>query len=382
MTNCNAEQPLRIGFFSPALPDSGETNGIVTYVRIMRDALRSLGHSVVVVTTDHIERDGEVSRIPPPSKARLLLESLRRADGSSAWVRSHVLNAFAAARSAGVDLFEIEESHGWAARLTGVPIVMRLHGPHCFVNDGEVDQGRAKAELSAFWAVSAVTSPTEALLDAMSERGAHARLARVIPNPIPLPIQEWNVANTDPDQILFVGRVDHVKGVDLAIHAFTKALERRPALKLLIVGPGVPVEAPSGVQFMGRLSAEAIQKLRLQSCLYLCSSRFENFPYVIAEAMALGMPVLSSATFGAMALIQDGVTGRIVSRDFADAMLNMLDDRSRLAEMGAAARKSVRDRLDPVLIAAESVSLYREIAQQPGAALGSVNRSALAPAHD
>jgi glycosyltransferase involved in cell wall biosynthesis len=133
---------------------------------------------------------------------------------------------------------------------------------------------------------------------------------------------------------------------------------------------------------MGRLSAEAIQDLRLQSSLYLCSSRFENFPYVIAEAMALGMPVLSSATFGAAALIQDGVTGRIVSRDFAAAMLNMLDDRSRLAEMGAAARKSVRDRLDPALIAAESVSLYKEIVQRRGAALRSVNRSALAPAHD
>jgi glycosyltransferase involved in cell wall biosynthesis len=382
MTNHDAEQPLRIGFYSPALPDSGETNGIVTYVRIMRNALRLLGHSVVVVTTEYIECDGQIARIPSPSKLKVFMESLRRADGSNGWVRVHVLNAFAAARSAGVDLFEIEESHGWAGRLKGVPMVMRLHGPHCFVNDGEVDQGRARAELNAFGAVSAVTSPTQALLDAMKDRGAHARMARVIPNPIPLPNAQWNVANADPDQILFVGRVDHVKGVDLAIQAFTKALERRPSLKLLIVGPGESVAAPPQVQFMGKLAADAIQKLRLQSSLYLCSSRFENFPYVIAEAMALGMPVLSSPTFGALALIQDQVTGRIISADLADAILDMLNDRPRLAEIGAAARKSVADRLDPVLVATESLKLYRQVARRTDAASRSVNRSTLAAAHD
>lgn len=361
MTKHCSDRPLRIGFYSPALPDSGATNGIVTYVRIMRDALTALGHSVVVVTTDHIECDGRISEISRPPKLRVIWEKFRHDDGSDGWVRAHVLNAFSEAKAAGVDVFEIEESHGWAARLAGVPTVMRLHGPHFFVNEGHADARRVEAEKKALGLVSAVTSPTQALLDAMSAQGGQFQDARVIPNPIPLPTAIWDIRKANPDQILFVGRVDHVKGADLAIDAFTKALKQRPSLKLLFVGPGEPVAAPPQVEFLGRMPPEAIQELRLQSSLYLCSSRFENFPYVIAEAMALGMPVLSSATFGAMALINDQVTGRVVTSDLEGAILEMLDDHGRLAEMGAAARKSVRESLSPARVARESLQLYREV---------------------
>ena len=57
--------PLRIGLYAPALPESGVSNGIVTYAGIMRDALRSLGHSVMIVTPEQVERfDGSVVDLP------------------------------------------------------------------------------------------------------------------------------------------------------------------------------------------------------------------------------------------------------------------------------------------------------------------------------
>src|SRR4051794_26334927 len=99
MTTRTGGQPLHIGFYSPELPESGESNGIVTYVRIMRDGLRSLGHKVTVVTHDQIAHcDGNITRLPPPSPFQVLYERLRSRDGSHPYARARVLNAFGAAR--------------------------------------------------------------------------------------------------------------------------------------------------------------------------------------------------------------------------------------------------------------------------------------------
>jgi glycosyltransferase involved in cell wall biosynthesis len=325
----------------------------------MRDALQEIGHSVVVVTTEHIERDGRVEIIPRPSRAQVLFEHTRNKDGSHPWVRAQVLNAFAAAKRAGIDVFEIEETHGWAGRLSGVPVVMRLHGPHRFVNEGHADVDRVRAEEAAATKVAAVTSPTQDLLDQlfMSTRIANSR---VIPNPISLPQAQWQVENAKPDQVLFVGRIDHIKGADIALGAFTAGLQKRPHMQLLMVGPGEPVSAPPQVRFLGKLTPQEITELRLESSLYLSSSRFETFSYAIAEAMALGMPVLSTETMGGLALIQNFVSGRVIN-DLVGPMLEMLSNPAELSRIGTAARESVARQLDPISIAKETLALYRDV---------------------
>src|SRR5438309_1520838 len=118
----SSDQHLHIGFFSPHLPASGSSNGIVTYTGIIRDALRALGHSVTIVCGDQIEhRNGHIADLPKPKglrrRLRLLAEGRRGEDGCDAWNRLLVVEAFQAARRAGVHIFEIEESFGWAARL-------------------------------------------------------------------------------------------------------------------------------------------------------------------------------------------------------------------------------------------------------------------------
>jgi glycosyltransferase involved in cell wall biosynthesis len=401
----NLAGPLKIGLYSPELPDSGAVNGIVTYSRIMRDALRALGHPVTVVSADQIEHaDGRIAELCRPSgirgRIRTALETRRAQDGSDPWVRLCVLDAFQAARGAGVQVFEIEESFGWAGRLAGqgVAIVERLHGPHGFVRDQieSVDQKRRgdlreAAEVASFSQVQAVTAPTQRLLDAMVERyGIDPPIMRAIPNPMPVISvgPTWNVRDADPDQILFVGRFDLCKGADVAIRAFARALERRPSLTLLMAGPDRGLAQPDGsavhfdefvasevssevrarIQFLESQPPARIAELRLQSCLALVASRFENFAYSIGEAMAVGMPVLATDTFGAREMIRDGIDGRIVpmgdSAAMAVAMLAMAGDPDGLANTGRLAYERVRDWLSPERIARETIGLYREAIAQ------------------
>lgn len=132
-----------------------------------------------------------------------------------------------------------------------------------------------------------------------------------------------------------------------------------------MVGPGdMPCGVP-GCEVTGKLPPDEILKLRLQSGLAVIGSPFETFAYSITEAMSLGMPVLTTASMGARALIEDRVTGRIVPvgdpEAMAAAMLEMTEDPERVANYGAAAREWVAERLDPERIALETVALYREV---------------------
>ena len=392
--------PLTIAFYSPALPESGVSNGIVTYTRIMRDALRALGHQVLVFTSDHLERaDGRIVELPKPSRiggrVRLLFERGVK-DGSSPWARLRVADAFAEVRRLSIDVIEIEETFGWAGRLAGrgVPIVERLHGPHVFGRDQEetgeekiAGDDRERAELRSFGQVTAVTCPSQRLLDAIIERyQLNLRSARAIPNPVPVvPAgKAWNIGQANPHQILCVGRFDLRKGADIVVRAFDRAVQQLPSLKLLIAGPDRGVARPDGslihfdefvanevspearlrINFLGPQSAERIERLRLESGFAVVGSRFENFPYSIAEAMAAGMPVLASDSFGNTELVRDEVTGLIVPVGDIDAMaramISMVSDPTALSRMGRAAYARAADWLSPDRIARESVEIYRQ----------------------
>jgi glycosyltransferase involved in cell wall biosynthesis len=395
------DRPLRIALYSPELPESDASNGNVTYSRIMRDALRLLGHSVAIITPEHVEHaDGRIVALPPPrgliGRLRKFVEASHRDDGSDTWIRLRVMDAFEAVRRAGVDVVEIEESFGWAGRLAGrgVAIIERLHGPHVFGREvvehpeqRRLGDLREAAELRSLLKVQAVTCPSRRLLDAMIARYAlELSVAHAIPNPMPVVPQAaaWRVEHADPNQILCVGRFDLRKGADVVVRAFARALDRRPSLRLVIAGPDTGLmhadghlvhfdefaarelspETRASISFLGVQPTERISDLRFGSALALVASRFESFGYTVAEAMAIGMPVVASNSFGPPEIIRDGVDGRIVPVGdidaTADAMVDMVSNPDRLGAMGKSAYSRAASWLSPARIAEETVAVYRE----------------------
>jgi glycosyltransferase involved in cell wall biosynthesis len=371
----------------------------------MRNALRALGHSVTIVCGDQIEhQDGRVADLPSPRglkrRLRLLAEKRRGADGGDAWNRLRVLESFEAACRDGVDVFEIEESFGWAGRLSEfrIPIVERLHGPHVYGRDEfesreqkNLGDLREASELASFTRVDALTCPSQRLLDALLKQYTITpRLARAIPNPIAAapPNETWSPNGADLNQILCVGRFDLRKGADLVLRAFAQALERLPDLKLVMAGPDFGLARENGaaihfdefitaelapdarrrIQFLGAQPPARIAELRLQSAFAVVGSRFENFPYSIAEAMAVGMPVLASDVFGNCELLRDKVDGLVVPagdiRAMANAMVAMAGEPVRLGEMGRSAYRRTAEWLSPERIARETVEVYVDVLER------------------
>lgn len=219
---------------------------------------------------------------------------------------------------------------------------------------------------------------TQQLLSMPSEK------LTVIPNSIDLArITELARAQDDcvPKQrkarIVTVGRLHPAKGMDVLLKAVAIAKQTATDLECYILGDG-----PERAGLM-RLAS----KLGLNGCVcfagYTCNpyawlatadmfvsaSWWETFGVAIAEAMALGLPVIATATDGAQDIISDGVDGILVPVGDAQALADSITDlvrnpslRQRLGEK--AQRKS--QRFDAPLIAQSYTGLLERLLRRHG----------------
>ena len=100
--------------------------------------------------------------------------------------------------------------------------------------------------------------------------------------------------------------------------------------------------------------------------LFVCPSRHEPFGNVIAEAMACGKPVISTASHGGTELIEDGVNGVLVPVDddaaMADAMRQLAGDRALAARLAAAGRSHWQTHLSPARVTADWIGFLAKVA--------------------
>lgn len=174
--------------------------------------------------------------------------------------------------------------------------------------------------------------------------------AVVLPNPLNTqficPIYEGERTK----RIVAVGRVDGNKNHRLIMEAYEKMLERHPELsdyELMVFGDGelretLVKEAEKAelgkISFPG-LITDVAGTIK-DASLYILSSDTEGMPNALMEAMALGLPVISTdcPCGGPNALIEDGVNGRLVpvrdAEKMSIAMAEVLSDPEKAKEMG------------------------------------------------
>lgn len=166
--------------------------------------------------------------------------------------------------------------------------------------------------------------------------------------------------DADRPMLLFVGRIQPLKGPDVAIRALA-ALDRAD-VQLAIVGGSSgrngdvqAAEAHALVDELGlhdQVHFVEPQPHHLLSTWYraadvvLVPSRSESFGLVALEAAACGIPVVASAVGGLLSLVDDGETGYLIDgrrpADFAAAIATILDNAELAATMGAAAEERAR----------------------------------------
>jgi glycosyltransferase involved in cell wall biosynthesis len=156
----------------------------------------------------------------------------------------------------------------------------------------------------------------------------------------------------DPPCVLCLGRLDAIKGFDLAIDALGRLGDRFPGLKLLIAGDGTARPAlehqaaglglAGRVEFLGMLDSAAIWDTINRATLVVMPSRTEGFPLVALEAMLMARPIVASRAGGLPEAVVDGETGLLVDikdvEGLAGAIASLLAGRDRARRMGTAGR--------------------------------------------
>jgi glycosyltransferase involved in cell wall biosynthesis len=146
----------------------------------------------------------------------------------------------------------------------------------------------------------------------------------------------------------FAGRLIAAKALDVAL----QALEQVTEVSFFVVGEGpdrtlleeqcAALGVGARVHFLGSRSRAEVLEVLAASDAALLSSRWENFPHVVVEALAVGTPVISTAVGGVPEVVRDGENGLLVPPDDADALAAAIrrlveddDLRGRLARAAA-----------------------------------------------
>jgi len=199
---------------------------------------------------------------------------------------------------------------------------------------------------------------------------------RVIPNGVLLPPGYPNRlpgSVGDRATILFVGRLEYVKGVDVLLRALA-ALP--PSVTLWLAGAGAQraqleqladtLGISDRVKFLGFRTD--VQQLMIEADCLVLPSRWEGLPMVVLEAMAGGTPVVASAVGGIPEVIEDGVTGWLVPPEdpasLAQALITALGDSDRRRRICDAARARVAASYSIDVMAQRTLALYAEVLGQ------------------
>jgi glycosyltransferase involved in cell wall biosynthesis len=153
----------------------------------------------------------------------------------------------------------------------------------------------------------------------------------------------------EPPQVtaLFVGRLV----VDKNLEALVEIFADRRDVRLVVVGDGpergwLQRALPRAV-FRGHLSGDALSTAYASADLFVFPSETETFGNVVLEAMASGLPVVTSDRMAPRELVEHGVTGFVatVGHDFRSRVEDLIRHPAARLQMGAAARRFAQTRM-------------------------------------
>ncbi len=176
----------------------------------------------------------------------------------------------------------------------------------------------------------------------------------------------------------FLGRLEVRKGVIDLANALAQELPSFPDWKVELVGreictswteknpqaiaEGILESVKSQVKFLPNIPSENVAEWFADIDIFAFPSLWDNFPYVILEAMAAGKAIVATATGAVPEMLGDA--GLIVPigdvRAFRNALRKLMADAELRAKLGASAQRRFEERFHPERVMGEILEVYRE----------------------
>lgn len=216
-----------------------------------------------------------------------------------------------------------------------------------------------------------IVSPTAVYWDEIQTRLKINKEAYIIPNFVDsdlFNLKKDDESNVRENQfIIFIGRLDRLKGADILLNAYLDILENESNIKhqLIFIGRDsfwkehestfleywqkrIPDKCASNISFLGQVDHDQIITYLRQATVCVFPSRWEVFGIVCLEAMFYGCPVLVSQGTGLEELLGpsfskytfDVTEGKIALKQ---KLISILENSSELCKVGAGLRKRAGD---------------------------------------
>ena len=334
-----------MGLVGPLPPPSG---GMANQTRQLANLLTQEGVDV------------EIVQVNAPYRPRWI-ESLR---GIRALVRliPYLIQLWNVAGR--VQLFHVMANSGWAWHLYAAPAIVigKLRGVPILVN---YRGGYAEAffERSFFWVRFTIKLADRLVVPSGFLQQVFAKFgltAEVVPNIIDLtrfaPDPSKNVSRIDGPHIIVTRNLERIYDIATALRALAIVKRSLPRVRITIAGSGPERDAlvklsqaldlKGNILFTGRLDNEHMAQVYQQADLFVNPSLVDNMPISILEALASGVPVVTTNVGGIPFLVEHDKTALMVLPGDANAMaaavLELLGDPQKAGRLASAGRDYVQ----------------------------------------
>ncbi len=378
-------------------------HGLGRFVHDLAVAQAAAGDEVHVVANSLSGRDSEGTRhgvhvhrvaFPPPPRApqdvttvtQFNVQVMERAAPLIADGRPDVINL-----------------HDWLtvpggiplAEVYGLPIVFTVHDTAHGKHFGRLESlDRYMADLETWGAQAADrviccsrTVERELVDTYLVERdririvpcGVDARTFEVTATPAHRAAFRTVVAEPEAPIVLFLGRLDPEKGLEVLINAVPLVCARVPAARFVIVGRGL-LDASlreyvqqrglgDNVCFTGYVAGAPLALLLGVADVMVVPSTYEPFGIVALEGMIHRVPLVVSNSTGLAEIVTDGVDGRMfatnVAHDLAERVVELLNDPPARRRLGEAGYRTATERYAWPQLAALTRTVYEEAISAP-----------------
>lgn len=220
------------------------------------------------------------------------------------------------------------------------------------------------------------TTPSQSLKENLIRYHPHCtNKTAVIPFGVLIPEKSVAHRNKDETRIVYMKHLLPVYGPDVLLHALQIIKSKNIGIKVDLFGfeheaiwvkeLADKLKVSSMIEFPGWIDMDLVLTTLLDYDMMVMPSRSESFGVAALEASAVGLPVVATNVGGIPEIIEDGVTGILVSPEdpqgLAEALIMLATDAGLREKMGQAGRKRASEKFEWSNNLAEIVKLYEHL---------------------
>ena len=322
---------MRICFVHEEYPEETNFGGIATYQKEMAEELAKQGHTVYIICrslthdNNYVENNINIYRI--------FVKNTKDQIANYVLYRKKVANLLLEFQNK--NLIDIIEVPDWGAesiffeKNRKIPLVVRLHTPlQVWLKYNKNDFGEIKNKLLE-WEKKMINSADLITCCSMTLKKTIVKNFNIDNSKILVTPNPANITNFYRDnnikkekRIIYVGSLEERKGVCVLAKSLNLVFKKYPKLKIDFIGKDternnknistekyiqsiINKKYKNNINFLGYIPNYDLNKYLNRALVGVYPSLFDNFPYVVLEAMATGLHIVGSSNSGMVEMLND-----------------------------------------------------------------------------